>query len=69
MQTYSIGFTRSDGDFELLATLNNTGEHLSNDDFETLKNHIIDFIKIKSELSIEALHRQDAYDIVELEGD
>lgn len=69
MQTYSIGFTRADGDFELLATLNNTGEHLSNDDFEALKNHIKDFIEVKGELSIEALHRQDAYDIVQIEED
>jgi hypothetical protein len=67
MSTYSIGFTRSDGDFEILATLNNLSEHLSKSDFEALTDYVRDFIEIKGELLLEVLEREDTPSIVQID--
>ena len=36
MKTVSIGFNREDGDFAILATLNNNDGHLSDDAFHNI---------------------------------
>jgi len=67
MQYVSIGFTRSDGDFELLATLNNGANFLSDDDFAKLVKYTKVFFEEKGEDILEVLERQDAPDIVTLD--
>jgi hypothetical protein len=67
MTAYSIGFNRADGDFEVLATLSNLGEHLPPADFEALADYVRDFIEIKGELLLEVLERQDTPSIVQID--
>ena len=68
-KTVSIGFHRDDGDFQLLATLNNNDDLLSDIDFDELVVSIISRLKLRLhiEQEIVALHRQDAPDYVDLE--
>lgn len=68
-KTVSIGFHRDDGDFQLLATLNNNDDLLSDIDFDELVVSIISRLKLRPHIEEEivALHRQDAPDYVDLE--
>ena len=64
---YSFGFTRADGDFELVATLNNSGKHMSDEVFTDFVNHVKLAFEYATNGHIEVLERQDALDIVQLE--
>jgi len=68
-ETYSIGIERDDGDFEILATLNNTGGHMSRAQFEALKEALI--VRLYENLGTDevilCLARTDAPDFVTLE--
>lgn len=64
----SIGFLRSDGDFELLATFNNGGEFMSDEDFYNQVTSTAQLIANNGDDdSIEILCREDAIDIVSLQ--
>ena len=72
MTTYSIGFMRDDGDFQLVATLNNNDGLYSDDVFAGIAVTLCDTLR-KCTLSNDgrefvALERQDAPDYVELEA-
>jgi hypothetical protein len=69
MKTVSIGFTREDGDFELLATMNNTGDVMTNGEFMCLVNSTRSNMELMmgSESRLEVLERADAPDVVSLE--
>ena len=66
MSTYSIGYFRDDGDFALLATVNNNDGHLAKSDLdnviETIKN-AFGWIDEK----IIHLERQDAPDYITID--
>jgi hypothetical protein len=64
---YSIGIERDDGDFHILATLNNMDELVSTEDFEALLKSTVDFLQKATDEPILALQRQDAPDYVNLE--
>ena len=67
METVSIGFEREDGDFEILSTLNNNGEHMSSSDFQEVTQSVILMLREKcQDDSMIALIRQDCPDIVEV---
>jgi hypothetical protein len=65
MRAVSIGFTRDDGDFELLATLNNSGDHLSDDDFGELVNEVASTLCRRLVCQIDVLERNDAPDVID----
>lgn len=69
MKTVSIGYTRDDGDFAILATLNNNDEHLSDSDFESLWREVKHrlFSRMRGTYKIEVLERQDTPDYVNIE--
>ena len=64
---YSIGIERDDGDFHILATLNNKDEHLTPEDFEVLLRSLVEVFKDKTEERIIALERYDTPDYINLE--
>ena len=64
---YSIGYYREDGDFAILATLNNNDEHYSQDRFNGIVAIMIDALEIVDAEKIIALKRQDAPDYVTIE--
>lgn len=66
MQTVSIGFTRDDGDFEVLATMNNTGGLMSDGEFTCLVNSTRSNIEIimGDDVRLEVLERADAPSVV-----
>lgn len=67
MTTYSIGIERDDGDFQLLATLNNNDGLMSNSSFDYLKETVIKALKSRIDELVICLERQDAPDYVNLE--
>ena len=67
MKTVSIGFIREDGDLQLLATLNNTDEHLDQRQFEHLVANTVDFYRVKVSPDIKAYERDDAPDYICME--
>jgi len=68
-KAYSIGILRDDGDFHILATLNNNDELVPEGIFEELRN-ILTLQLIKSvDGVIVALPRQDAPDYINLHED
>ena len=66
---YSIGFMRDDGDFALLATLNNMDGNMSDDDFESIKQKLMISFSTVIDEEIICLERQDAPDYVELDSE
>jgi hypothetical protein len=68
MNTVSIGFFREDGDFAILATMNNNDEHLTEDAFMALVEVTRLAFQQFAEVDMEALERQDTPDYVTLEG-
>ena len=67
MKTVTIGYTREDGDFAVLATLNNNDEHMTDEAFEGV---IATTVRIWSHYtgqSIEVLERQDVPDYLTIE--
>jgi dimeric dUTPase (all-alpha-NTP-PPase superfamily) len=66
---YSIGIERDDGDFHILATLNNMDELVSTEDFEALLKSTVEFLQKATDEPILALQRQDAPDYINLHED
>lgn len=68
MQTVTIGYTREDGDFAVLATLNNNDAHMDADAFGELISHVASTLCRALACQIDVLERQDAPDYVEVEA-
>jgi len=66
MQTVSIGFHRTDGDFDLFATLNNLDGHMSEVDFNRLVDHVASELCEATRQPVEVLEREDAPSYVTL---
>lgn len=67
MKVASIGFNRDDGDFAILATLNNNDLHISDEQFAKVVTVITDMVQLfLPDQQIIALHRQDAPDYVDV---
>jgi len=66
MKTVSIGFTREDGDFAILATLNNNDGHLSSNAFHAIVQSVRTHIEAQVGHSVSALERQDTPDYVSI---
>jgi hypothetical protein len=66
-RTVSIGFMREDGDFAILATLNNEDNHLSHEDFNELVAHVASTLCRKLVLQIEVIEREDTPSYVNLD--
>ena len=62
--TLTIGWRRSDGDFECLATLNNDGEQIPPGAWRVAVIDLVDALKEHHE-DLEVLHRNDMVDIIE----
>lgn len=67
MNTVSIGYVREDGDLQLLATLNNVDENLTQDQFSNLVERVIDHYRKCGLNDVEVYERADVPDYVELE--
>ena len=67
MQTVSIGFTREDGDFAVLATLNNNDEYLTPSAFAAMCEVVRSTFELLVETDIQVIERQDAPDYVSIE--
>ena len=66
MKTVSIGFYRTDGDFDLFATLNNLDGHMSEVDFNRLVDHVASALCEATRQPVEVLEREDAPSYVTL---
>ncbi|HLJ95419.1 MAG TPA: hypothetical protein VKU02_19740 [Gemmataceae bacterium] len=71
--TAAIGFHRDDGDFQLLATLNNNDELIAPDLFTNivhyLRRHLENALSVDGEQTLIIYERQDAPDYVTLYDD
>lgn len=67
MKTVSIGINREDGDFAVLATLNNNDSHLSDRDFEALVGEVASTLCRKMVCEVQVLERQDTPDYIQLD--
>jgi hypothetical protein len=69
MKTVSIGYFRDDGDFTILATLNNNDGNFTDDQFNKLINLVeSEFVeKLYQFYDIVVLNRQDTPDYVEVD--
>lgn len=65
----SIGFTREDGDFEILATLNNTADHMTPEQFAAIIHSTAAQLSEALGHQIETLGREDAPAIINTEPD
>lgn len=65
MNTATIGFLREDGDFAILATLNNNDEHMSPEQFQAIARTLCEQLAAATGNAIQALHRQDAPDYID----
>lgn len=65
--TYSFGIHREDGDFAILATLNNNDELVSNDVFEKLRVHLVAELSKDMGEPVYAMPRQDTPDYINLD--
>lgn len=63
MDVITIGFIRDDGDIEVLATLNNTGDYLDKNAFMLIAHQLKNSYSI-NDVTVELFERQDAPDIV-----
>lgn len=66
--TVSIGFTRDDGDFQILATLNNNDGKIGHTAFLELIQDLSQRLAAMTFEPIEVLERQDAPDYITPEG-
>lgn len=66
MQSATIGFTREDGDFEILATMNNTADHYEAARFSVLVQSTAEAIAAAIGHDVEILEREDAPEVVSL---
>jgi hypothetical protein len=69
MKTVSVGMMREDGDFTILATLNNNDEYLTDHDFMALVGEVASTLCRKLVCEVTVLERQDAPDYVSLEAE
>jgi hypothetical protein len=69
MKTISVGMTREDGDFAILATFNNNDNHLSDHDFMALVGEVASTLCRKLVCEVQVLERQDTPDYITLEGE
>lgn len=68
-QHATIGFYRADGDIEVLATLNNSGAHLSDSEFDRIVNDLLtDLQRLTDMNDIEAFNFDAAVDVIDLSG-
>lgn len=70
MKAATIGFTRHDGDFQVLATLSNTCGAMTTGEFVSLVNATrlnLELVAETSDVRIEVKERADAPDVVTLE--
>jgi hypothetical protein len=71
--TAAIGFLRDDGDFQVLATLNNNDEMIAPDSFTNivhyLLRHLQNALAVDGEQTLSVYERQDAPDYVMLDDD
>jgi hypothetical protein len=69
MTTYTIGFEREYGDFQVLVTLNNNDELMTPVQFSTLRLRTITQLKnaLGDDYEIVCLERQDAPDYIDFE--
>lgn len=67
MKTVSIGIMRDDGDFAVLATLNNNDEHMSTDAFMKLVGEVASTLCSKLVREVQVLERQDTPDYITIE--
>jgi len=67
MKTVSIGFFREDGDFAILATLNNNDGYLTEEAFSAMVEVTRLAFQQFAEVDMEALERQDTPDYVTVE--
>ena len=67
MTNASIGFTRDDGDFAVLATLNNNDGHLSDELFGQLVRELTQTLALYTVQPMTALNRQDTPDYIQLD--
>lgn len=69
-KTYTIGVPRDDGDFAVLATLNNLDEHLDAATFDQMRDALVAaFNENLGGDDVVALEREDAPDYVTIEDD
>lgn len=70
MKTVSIGYHRDDGDFAVLATLNNNDELIGANVFAQLAGHLRFLLsyELEGDLVLEIVERQDAPDYVTLDN-
>lgn len=66
-KTYSMGFVREDGDFQIIATLNNNDELIFEDNFEIIKSNLLMDLNQRYSGEIICVSRQDTPDYVSLE--
>jgi hypothetical protein len=66
-ESYSIGYERDDGDFCILATLNNHDEDFSVEVFDQFKNDLVAAMARHHSETIVALKREDTPDYVNLQ--
>jgi hypothetical protein len=67
MKTVSIGFFREDGDFAILATLNNNDGYLTEEAFSAMVEVVRSALGMFAETPMCVLERQDTPDYVTLE--
>jgi hypothetical protein len=64
----SIAYAREDGDHDLIATLNNSGGHLTEQAFRRLTELVAGFVASQvGAADVDVLDRQDAPDVVTTE--
>jgi hypothetical protein len=66
MSTVSLGYHREDGDFAVLATLNNNDDYMSDEEFTEVVDSLAEKLWAVTRLYITVLERQDAPDYVEV---
>jgi len=66
MNTATLGFTREDGDFEVLATLNNTAQHYAPEIFAVIVKDTAEALMNAMAHQIDILEREDAPDTITL---
>jgi hypothetical protein len=69
MTTWSLGFIRDDGDFQILATLNNNDGLISDTDFDNMRYAIQTELSHYLDRDITCLNREDTPDYVMLDED
>jgi hypothetical protein len=67
MQTVTVGYQRDDGDFAVIATLNNNDKHMDDKVFMDIVHNLADKLCREMVCQIDVLYRQDAPDYINTE--